>query len=493
MKGKIGKRIFADRLLPVFFFVLLFICGNPGASSTVFAAEKDISACSVSLSQAAFIYSGRTHSPVVTVTDGETVLREGVDYKIYGGRAYTVGIHEITIVGSGDYVGQAAVYFEIKKAQNQITLESDNVLYTYSEPWEGYIWFGVKGNAKLHFQTSTKGASLSEEDWLSLQDGFLGKVVIHVTSEETESYLAASADFSIEIKLKGTSITGFSDGGAIGPADNDHTTTVKWAVGDMGIQSVGGFEIRYSKDPNFQSGVYKAKIPMLNALGIIVNGCTVSKGLKKGDRAYFQIRTYKKALDGSTYYSDWSETAIHGIDSSEKAYYRGKYPKNGKIYQYEVSGGKSRGCTIRFRYKNGELAVDKKQDIHSHPAKIIIPDKVKIYGRYYPVTSIQKGAFKGEHISKIVIGKNVKKIGANAFSGVYGVKNITIKSRKLTAKSVAKNAFKNFNRVTLTGFDFSSGFYNYVNTESVKLTAPKPVRAKCIRLLKKRGMIYGIK
>ncbi len=41
---------------------------------------------------------------------------------------------------------------------------------------------------------------------------------------------------------------------------------------------------------------------------------------------------------------------------------------------------------------------------------------------------------------------NVKKIGKNAFKGCRNLKNITIKTKKLTAKRIGTNAFKGINK-----------------------------------------------
>ncbi len=482
MKGDM-KKSHAARLPLAFLFALLLACGAPRAAH---AAAKDISGCRVTLSQTKFVYSGERHSPGVTVTDGEAVLRAGFDYSVYGGGASSVGVHEVVVAGMGDYAGQASAFWEIIKAPNEISLESPDTILTYSGPAEKDVWCGAKGKAKLHFSTATKGVSITDGGTLSIQDGFLGAAAIHVTSEETESHLASSADFTVQIRLRGTSITGFTDGGVIGLADNDHTVRVEWSTGLSGIQSVGGFQIRYSKDPAFQSGVRMSEIPMLKALGGVVNGCSISKGLKKGDRVHFQIRTYKKALDGNMHYSDWSGTETHDIDSSPESYYKGKKPKNGKVYQFFE--GKSEGVGIRYRYQNGALSVAGKQEVYSQPAKVVIPDSVSVYGKKYPVTSIEKGAFRGKWIRSIVIGKNVKKIGANAFAGVYRTKKITIKSKRLTAKTVSKNAFKDFNHEAGV---FMGRPYEY--SWSVKLAAPKSMKVKYRRLLEKSGVRYGIK
>lgn len=79
--------------------------------------------------------------------------------------------------------------------------------------------------------------------------------------------------------------------------------------------------------------------------------------------------------------------------------------------------------------------------------KIVIPVSIKINGDNYKVTSIAKNGFKGnKKLSKVTIGANIKKIGKNAFLNCSNLKNIVIKTKKLTAKTVGKNAFKGINK-----------------------------------------------
>ena len=69
-----------------------------------------------------------------------------------------------------------------------------------------------------------------------------------------------------------------------------------------------------------------------------------------------------------------------------------------------------------------------------------ITDTVKIKGLKYKVTSIKAGAFKNnKKLKKVVIGKNVTKIGKNAFFGCINLKKVNIKSTVL--KKVGKKAF----------------------------------------------------
>ena len=46
----------------------------------------------------------------------------------------------------------------------------------------------------------------------------------------------------------------------------------------------------------------------------------------------------------------------------------------------------------------------------------------------------------------VVISTNVTKIGKNAFYGCSGLKYLTVKTKKLTSKTVGKGAFKKLNK-----------------------------------------------
>ena len=73
--------------------------------------------------------------------------------------------------------------------------------------------------------------------------------------------------------------------------------------------------------------------------------------------------------------------------------------------------------------------------------KVAIPATVKIAGKSYKVTSVANNALKKKtKITSVTIGKNVTKIGKNAFSGCKNLKNITVKGTKL--ESVGTNAIK---------------------------------------------------
>ena len=96
--------------------------------------------------------------------------------------------------------------------------------------------------------------------------------------------------------------------------------------------------------------------------------------------------------------------------------------------------------------EDGNMTVTYKESGNESTKVVTVPDKVVIAGKEYIVTNIAADAFKNnKKVTNIKIGKNITKIGKNAFKNCKNLKKITITSTKLTKKSIGKNAFKGTN------------------------------------------------
>ena len=72
-----------------------------------------------------------------------------------------------------------------------------------------------------------------------------------------------------------------------------------------------------------------------------------------------------------------------------------------------------------------------------------IPGSVKYYGKKYKVTAVKDSALKGNNtVTSLVIGKNVKKIGKDAFRNCKSLGSVNIKSKYLKASWTGANAFE---------------------------------------------------
>lgn len=79
-------------------------------------------------------------------------------------------------------------------------------------------------------------------------------------------------------------------------------------------------------------------------------------------------------------------------------------------------------------------------------SSVSIPATVKMGNKTYKVTSVANGALKGyTNVKKLSIGKNVTKIGKNAFYGCKNLKTVTIKTTSFSKSNVGTNAFKELN------------------------------------------------
>ncbi|MBQ4058353.1 MAG: leucine-rich repeat protein [Lachnospiraceae bacterium] len=83
----------------------------------------------------------------------------------------------------------------------------------------------------------------------------------------------------------------------------------------------------------------------------------------------------------------------------------------------------------------------------SAKGKVTIPATIKKNGITYKVVGISANAFKNnKKVTQIIIGKNIKNIGAKAFYNCKKLKTIKINTTKLTSSSVKKTAFKGINK-----------------------------------------------
>ena len=106
---------------------------------------------------------------------------------------------------------------------------------------------------------------------------------------------------------------------------------------------------------------------------------------------------------------------------------------------------------------------------------IVIPDYITMKGKKYPVIAISGNAFKKcKKLTKVVIGKNVRRIKAKAFYNCKKLKTIVIKTKKLTMKRVGKKAF--------------AGIYKKVKITLPKGGFSKKQKAAYKKILRARGV-----
>ncbi len=138
-----------------------------------------------------------------------------------------------------------------------------------------------------------------------------------------------------------------------------------------------------------------------------------------------------------------------GAATTQKTQKTTQAPKNQSKKDNSTSLKKGAAKTVSgITYKvtaTGSTKTVEVTKVSSAMTSVTIPATVKVNNVTYTVTSIAAKAYKGnKKLKKIVIGKNVSKIGKEAFLNCKNLKTITIKSTKLT--SVGAKAIKGIHK-----------------------------------------------
>lgn len=169
--------------------------------------------------------------------------------------------------------------------------------------------------------------------------------------------------------------------------------------------------------------------------GATANSYTVPTGKGAGTYTYYckvSSNGYSAESDkaGVTVTAKEKVSGIELTDPEQTTLKKGDCfkDKTGKmIYKVISDGKKPTACFVKMVVKT---------------KKVSIPATVKVGGVSYSVVEIANNAFKNDKkLTSVVIGKNISKIGKQAFYGCKKLKTITIQSKKLTNKRVGSKAF----------------------------------------------------
>lgn len=138
----------------------------------------------------------------------------------------------------------------------------------------------------------------------------------------------------------------------------------------------------------------------------------------------------------------------------------------------QVPAGIAKGSTIKVSgaaYKvTANNSVEYSGAVKKNPGNVTIPDRVQIQGTTYKVTSIKSNAFQGnKKLKSVVIGKNVKTIGKQAFFNCTKLRKVTFRGT-----AVSKTGKKAFSKTA----------------KKITVTVPKKVLKTYKKLMKKGGI-----
>lgn len=169
--------------------------------------------------------------------------------------------------------------------------------------------------------------------------------------------------------------------------------------------------------------------------GATTNSYTIPTGKSAGTYTYYckvSSNGYSAESDkaGVTVTAKEKVSGIELTDPEQTTLKKGDCfkDKTGKmIYKVVSDGKKPTACFVKMVVKT---------------KKVSIPATVKVGGVSYSVVEIANNAFKNDKkLTSVMIGKNISKIGKQAFYGCKKLKTITIQSKKLTKKRVGSKAF----------------------------------------------------
>lgn len=226
-------------------------------------------------------------------------------------------------------------------------------------------------------------------------------------------------------------------------------------------------------------------IEAINAIGEVAYTDACKAKINAARAAYDQltdaqkkfVQNYEKLTVAETNYEEWKTSADKNVEEDKPAESIKQpgddtvLPDNGTGIQNELTEGNIY-TSGNYKYRITSLS-EKTVAIVKAGKKtktISIGSTVKINGKSFKITAIEKNACKGNSIvTTVKIGENITVIGANAFSGCKNLKKVTISSKVLT--KIDTKAFYNCKK--LNSIKLSSSKLKTVGKNAFKGTAKK--------------------
>lgn len=210
------------------------------------------------------------------------------------------------------------------------------------------------------------------------------------------------------------------------------------------------FKVYAAKDPNTDKG--HGTITFNNRTGVY----TLVFAVAEGEEAKSTTFTYDAAKKAITFTSKlhYGKLAFNNINDAEEFIPYGasvyvpktdnetKPGSSANTTKLPAKGTTLKKGTVKYKVTKAGKTVAYAGTTSKKATKITIPATVKINKVTYKVTSIANKALKNnKKVTQVVIGKNVTKIGSQAFYGCKNLKKMTIQSKSLQSKNVGAKAF----------------------------------------------------
>ena len=248
----------------------------------------------LSLKYTTVTYTGKPQKMKVYVRDksypGESdyLLMEDIDYKVTWKNNTNAGTATVTVTGlEPNFRGTLTKTFKILQANNSIT--ASNVKKTQSTKAQTFsLGAATKGGAKLSYKSNNKNVTVNSSGKVTIAANYTGESAITITAAATKNYKAAQKTVTLTVNPSGTSIT--------------KCTNIKTKKADIQWKKNGsatGYEVQYSTNKTFKSGVKTKSITNASTIKYTVAGLTSQKTY------YVRVRAYK-TVGKKKLYSSWS-------------------------------------------------------------------------------------------------------------------------------------------------------------------------------------------
>lgn len=281
----------------------LTIYCEPNSCAETYAIENEIpylylnpvsvSKLKIKLSKTKYEYTGSEQKPLITVSYGNRVLKNNVDYKISYKNNIKIGTATVTITGKNNFTGAVMKTFNIVPGKVTSLKQSAQ---NYSSTGIQMSWNKVPGAAGYVVYRSTS------------KNGTYKLLKTVAANSFKNSYLKSGSKFYYKVRayktVNGKKVYGeYSDIKSMLTKPAMPTTQIKAGSRQAEIswsKSSGakGYEIYMAADKN---GTY-IKVKTVNSLTT-----TYTKtGLTEGKKYYFKIKAYTLNGSGEKVYSGWS-------------------------------------------------------------------------------------------------------------------------------------------------------------------------------------------
>lgn len=236
-------------------------------------------------------YTGTARKMKIQVRDksykGGKLLSEGTNYKVSWKNNVNAGTAVVTVTGTGKYKGVITGTFKIVPGSNKIT--ASDVRKTQNTKKQIFS-LGAKDlyKAKLTYKSNNKNVAVDKNGKVTIAANFTGTAAITITSAVTRNYKAARKTVTVTVNPSAVSFTKYSN-------VKTRKLELQWRKNSY----VTGYEIQYSTNKSFRSGVKTKVVTKASTTKLTVSGLTKNKTY------YVKIRTYK-TVAGKKYYSSWS-------------------------------------------------------------------------------------------------------------------------------------------------------------------------------------------